>query len=89
MTIYEVSAPEAQSVVVQTLVPFTTYRLRLIANNVVGASPPSSPCKEFQTIQAPPMNPPNNVTVRAVSANDLRVRWIVSHVLFHLYNKST
>lgn len=45
---------------------------------MVGSSPPSVPCKEFQTIQAPPMNPPNNVTVRAVSANDLRVRWIVS-----------
>lgn len=80
MTIYEISAPDAQSIIVKTLVPFTTYRLRIIANNVVGTSPPSAPCKEFQTIQAPPLNPPNNVTVRAVSANDLRVRWIVSNL---------
>lgn len=78
MTIYEVNAPDAQSILVKGLVPFTTYRLRLIATNVVGSSPPSEPCKEFQTIQAPPRHPPRNVTVRAVSANNLRVRWIVS-----------
>lgn len=76
ITIYEVNAPEAQSILVTGLVPFTTYRLRLIATNVVGSSQPSEPCKEFQTIQAPPRHPPKNVTVRAVSANNLRVRWI-------------
>ncbi|XP_045491212.1 protein sidekick isoform X2 [Colias croceus] len=76
VTIYEVNAPDAQSILVTGLVPFTTYRLRLIASNVVGTSPPSEPCKEFQTIQAPPQHPPRNVTVRAVSANNLRVRWI-------------
>ena len=59
------------------LVPFTTYRLRLIAKNVVGTSEPSEPTKEFQTIQAPPAHPPRNVTVRAMSATELRVRWIV------------
>ncbi|KAG6449472.1 hypothetical protein O3G_MSEX006098 [Manduca sexta] len=76
VTIYEVNAPEAQSILVTGLVPFTTYRLRLIATNVVGSSQPSEPCKEFQTIQAPPRHPPKNVTVRAVSATNLRVRWI-------------
>ncbi|XP_013182226.1 PREDICTED: protein sidekick isoform X2 [Papilio xuthus] len=76
VTIYEVSEPDAQSILVTGLVPFTTYRLRLVASNVVGSSPPSEPCKEFQTIQAPPRHPPRNVTVRAVSANNLRVRWI-------------
>lgn len=54
------------------------YKLRLIANNVVGASQPSEPTKEFQTIQAPPSHPPKNVTVRAMSATELRVRWIVN-----------
>lgn len=54
------------------------YKLRLIANNVVGPSRPSEPTKEFQTIQAPPSHPPKNVTVRAMSATELRVRWIVS-----------
>ncbi|CAH0692396.1 unnamed protein product [Chilo suppressalis] len=76
VTIYEVNAPDAQSILVKGLVPFTTYRLRLIATNVVGSSQPSEPCKEFQTIQAPPQHPPRNVTVRAVSATNLRVRWI-------------
>jgi hypothetical protein len=54
------------------------YKLRIISNNVVGASSPSEPTKEFQTIQAPPAHPPYNVTVRAMSATELRVRWIVS-----------
>nr|XP_049695374.1 protein sidekick isoform X4 [Helicoverpa armigera] len=76
VTIFELNAPDAQSIHVTGLIPFTTYRLRLIATNVVGSSPPSEPCKEFQTIQAPPQHPPKNVTVRAVSATNLRVRWI-------------
>lgn len=85
VTIYEVSAPDAQSLLVTGLVPFTTYRLRVIASNVVGSSPPSEPCKEFQTIQAPPQHPPRNVTVRAVSATNLRVRWIVSKLILLLF----
>ncbi|XP_041977027.1 protein sidekick isoform X3 [Aricia agestis] len=75
-TVYEINAPDATSILVTGLVPFTTYRLRLIATNIVGSSPPSEPCNEFQTIQAPPRHPPKNVTVRAVSATNLRVRWI-------------
>ncbi|KAL0272261.1 UNVERIFIED_CONTAM: hypothetical protein PYX00_005306 [Menopon gallinae] len=75
-TVFEVSDPDASTVTVTDLVPFTTYRLRLIARNVVGSSEPSEPTKEFQTIQAPPAHPPRNVTVRAMSATELRVRWI-------------
>ncbi|XP_018319090.1 protein sidekick isoform X2 [Agrilus planipennis] len=74
--VYEVSDPDATTITVRNLVPFTTYRLRLVANNVVGASQPSEPSKEFQTIQAAPSDPPKNVTVRAMSATELRVRWI-------------
>lgn len=77
-TIFEVSDPDATTLTVTGLVPFTVYRLRLIANNVVGHSLPSEPSKEFQTIQARPSHPPKNVTVRAMSATELRVRWIVS-----------
>uniref|UniRef100_T1GDI4 Fibronectin type-III domain-containing protein n=1 Tax=Megaselia scalaris TaxID=36166 RepID=T1GDI4_MEGSC len=51
-------------------------QLRLIATNVAGSSEPSEPTKEFQTIQARPMHAPFNVTVRAMSATELRVRWI-------------
>ncbi|XP_055842932.1 protein sidekick isoform X9 [Episyrphus balteatus] len=75
-TVYEVSDPDASTLTVTGLTPFTQYKLRLIATNVVGASEPSEPTKDFQTIQARPMHPPFNVTVRAMSATELRVRWI-------------
>lgn len=75
---YEESAPDATTLIVNKLTPFSLYKLRLIANNVVGPSEPSEPTKEFQTIQASPAHPPYNVTVRAMSATELRVRWIVS-----------
>lgn len=75
-TVYEVSDPEASTLTVTGLMPFTPYRLRLIATNVVGPSEASEPTKDFQTIQARPLHPPLNVTVRAMSATELRVRWI-------------
>ncbi|XP_032779959.2 protein sidekick isoform X2 [Daphnia magna] len=74
-TIWEVADPEATTITVRNLTPFMEYALRLVANNVVGPSPPSEPTKRFQTIQAPPSHAPFNVTVRAVSATQLRVRW--------------
>ncbi|ODM95509.1 Protein sidekick [Orchesella cincta] len=52
------------------------YKLRLIAHNVVGPSKPSEASQLFQTLQAPPAHPPRNVTVRAISAMQLKVRWI-------------
>ncbi|XP_058794092.1 protein sidekick isoform X3 [Phymastichus coffea] len=75
-TISEIYDPDAKKITVEGLTPFMQYKLRLIANNVVGPSAPSEPTKEFQTIQAPPSHPPRNVTVRAMSATELRVRWI-------------
>lgn len=76
--IYTVSASTtaASTITVSTLVPFTQYRLRLRANNVVGASVPSEPTRQFQTIQAPPAHGPSNVSVRALSATSLRVGWL-------------
>ena len=74
--LYEVSEPDASTLTVTGLLPFTQYRLRIIATNVVGPSEPSEVTKDFQTIQARPMHPPLNVTVRAMSATELRVRWI-------------
>ncbi|XP_062537067.1 protein sidekick isoform X3 [Armigeres subalbatus] len=75
-TVYEIHDPDASTLTVTGLTPFTPYRLRIIASNVVGPSEPSEPTKDFQTIQARPMHPPFNVTVRAMSATELRVRWI-------------
>ena len=86
-TLDEISDPDTDTntIKVQRLTPFMQYKLRLIANNVVGASAPSEPTKQFQTIQAPPSHPPRNVTVRAMSATDLRVRWIVSLNITHAF----
>ncbi|XP_047493701.1 protein sidekick-like isoform X3 [Penaeus chinensis] len=75
-TVYSVSAPDATTITVQNLIPYTNYHLRLIANNVVGASAPSEQSPEFQTLQAEPAHPPSNMTVRAMSSTQLRVRWI-------------
>ena len=75
--IFEVTGqPEAKAFNVQNLIPYMDYQLRLIANNVVGASEPSEPTRPFQTIQAPPKHPPLNVTIRAMSSRQLMVRWI-------------
>ena len=74
--IFEAVDPEAKSIIVKNLTPYMEYQLRLIANNVVGPSEPSEPSREFQTIQAPPSHAPQNVTIRAMSATELRVRWI-------------
>ena len=75
-TIYEVADPEAKAILVKNLIPYMDYQLRVIASNVVGASEPSEPTRKFQTIQAPPSHAPRNVTIRAMSATQLRVRWI-------------
>ena len=74
--VFDYSDPEAMAIVVQNLTPYMEYELRLVAVNVVGASKPSEPTHRFQTIQAPPKHPPHNVTLRAMSAKQLRVRWI-------------
>ncbi|XP_059099411.1 protein sidekick-like isoform X3 [Tigriopus californicus] len=76
-TIYELPAePDSKAITVKNLIPYMEYQLRLVANNVVGPSEPSEPTRQFQTIQAPPKHPPLNVTIRAMSATELRVRWI-------------
>ena len=74
--VYDYSDPDASSIVVQNLTPYMEYQLRLVAHNVVGPSKPSEATHKFQTIQAPPKHPPQNVTIRAMSDTQLRVRWI-------------
>lgn len=72
----EISDPDATHITVKGLSPYTQYKLRINAVNVAGRSEPSEPTKDFQTIQAIPKHAPYNVTVRAMSATELRVRWI-------------
>ncbi len=83
--IFHKSAPEADSIVVENLRPYTQYRLRLMAENVADRSKPSQPTRIFQTIQAPPTSPPPEVTVRAVNETAIRVRWKVSILTMIFY----
>ncbi len=75
MTVFETSQPDATSLLVTGLRPYTQYTLRLIAENIAGRSAPSQPTRTFQTIQAPPSGAPPEVTVRAVNETAIRVRW--------------
>ena len=68
----------ARSIQVDNLRPYTRYRLRIIAENIVGRSNASLPTRSFQTQQAAPGVPPGSVTVRALNATALRVSWTVS-----------
>jgi hypothetical protein len=61
--VYEISDPDARTILVPNLRPFTNYRLRITAVNIVGPSNYSAPSRKFQTAQAPPNVPPDNVTV--------------------------
>ena len=63
---------------VENLSPYTTYQLRLIAENAVGRSDPSSSTRDFMTLKAVPEIAPRDVTVTSVSATAFRVSWLVS-----------
>ena len=83
---YLFNMPEGDTVPYRVLVGskhwFPTYRLRIVAVNIAGQSGPSQPSLWFDTIQAPPASPPQEVTVRAVNETALRVRWTVSTLLY-------
>lgn len=74
----KISSPNAQSITVFNLLPFTKYRLRLLAENVKGKSTPSLPTRWFTTDQTIPSYFPTEVTVRAVNESSLTIRWTVS-----------
>ncbi|XP_069681715.1 cell adhesion molecule Dscam1-like isoform X3 [Periplaneta americana] len=54
--------------------PATSYRLRLLAVNEVGAGPPSEATLAL-TLQEAPSGPPIDVTVEATSPESLVVKW--------------
>ncbi|XP_053380573.1 protein sidekick-2-like [Mercenaria mercenaria] len=74
-TIYTKYNPSARSLQVENLKPYTHYKLRITAENIVGQSGASEPTRLFQTLQDAPGAPPGNVTVRALNATALRVSW--------------
>ncbi|XP_040186925.1 protein sidekick-2 isoform X1 [Rana temporaria] len=68
--------PNARSMVVPGLSPYTFYSFRMRQVNIVGSSPPSLPSRRIQTLQAPPDMFPANVTLRTASQTSLWVRWV-------------
>ena len=78
--VFALSNPLAVTVTVPNLIPYVSYRLRLLAENIVGHSEPSEPTRWFQTLQALPKRSPSGVTVRALNETALAVKWTVSAV---------
>ncbi|XP_040032310.2 protein sidekick-2 isoform X2 [Gasterosteus aculeatus] len=68
--------PEARSLEVPGLNPYTFYRFRMRQVNIVGTSPPSQPSRKIQTLPAPPDVAPANVTLRTASETSLWFRWM-------------
>ncbi|XP_059854532.1 protein sidekick-2 [Delphinus delphis] len=68
--------PDARSMEVPDLNPFTYYSFRMRQVNIVGTSPPSQPSRKIQTLQAPPDMAPANVTLRTASETSLWLRWV-------------
>ncbi|XP_041725138.2 protein sidekick-2-like [Coregonus clupeaformis] len=68
--------PDARSLEVLDLNPYTSYRFRMRQVNIVGTSPPSQPSRKIQTLQAPPDISPYNVTLRTASETSLWLRWV-------------
>ncbi|BFZ02837.1 hypothetical protein BsWGS_05876 [Bradybaena similaris] len=74
--VHTISDPTANQITVYNLHPYTSYTLRVIAQNIVGNSGPSEPCNMFQTKQAVPGMPPQDITPRANSSTSIRIRWM-------------
>ncbi|XP_020858152.1 protein sidekick-2 [Phascolarctos cinereus] len=68
--------PDARSMEVPNLNPYTFYSFRMRQVNIVGTSPPSQPSRKIQTLQAPPDMAPANVTLRTASETSLWLRWM-------------
>uniref|UniRef100_A0A8C5URT6 Sidekick cell adhesion molecule 2 n=1 Tax=Microcebus murinus TaxID=30608 RepID=A0A8C5URT6_MICMU len=68
--------PDARSMEVPDLNPFTYYSFRMRQVNIVGTSPPSQPSRKIQTLQAPPDMAPANVSLRTASETSLWLRWM-------------
>ena len=79
--VFEISDPDATSLTVVGLTPYTRYRLRIIAVNIAGQSEASDPSRWFETFQAAPGQPPADVTMRAVDMTSMRVTWTVRSIV--------
>ena len=73
--IYEKYAPNATTLVIDNLRPFTNYTLRMIASNIKGLSVPSVQTDTFQTQPDVPSAVPTYIYARALNQTSLYVKW--------------
>uniref|UniRef100_A0A4W6FY19 Sidekick cell adhesion molecule 1 n=1 Tax=Lates calcarifer TaxID=8187 RepID=A0A4W6FY19_LATCA len=67
--------PDADTLEIPDLTPFTQYRFRMRQVNIVGSSPMSTPSRLIQTLQAAPDTHPSNLTLLSATQTSLRLSW--------------
>uniref|UniRef100_A0A3B4UYM2 Sidekick cell adhesion molecule 1 n=1 Tax=Seriola dumerili TaxID=41447 RepID=A0A3B4UYM2_SERDU len=67
--------PDADTLEIPDLTPFTQYRFRMRQVNIVGSSPMSAPSRLIQTLQAAPDTHPSNLTLLSATQTSLRFSW--------------
>ncbi|XP_053193293.1 protein sidekick-1-like [Scomber japonicus] len=67
--------PDADTLEIPDLSPFTQYRFRMQQVNIVGSSPMSAPTRLIQTLQAAPDTHPTNLTLLSATQTNLCLNW--------------
>nr|XP_004568386.1 protein sidekick-1 isoform X1 [Maylandia zebra] len=67
--------PDADTLEIPDLTPFTQYRFRMQQVNIVGSSPMSAPSRLIQTLQAAPDTHPSDLSLLSATQTSLRFSW--------------
>ncbi|XP_061575564.1 protein sidekick-1-like isoform X2 [Cololabis saira] len=67
--------PDADTLEIPNLIPFTQYRFRMQQENIVGSSPMSAPSRLIQTLQAAPDTHPSNLNLVSATQTSLHFSW--------------
>ncbi|XP_041641485.1 protein sidekick-1 [Cheilinus undulatus] len=67
--------PDADTLEIPNLNPFTQYRFRMRQVNIVGSSPMSAPSRLIQTLQDAPDTHPSNLTLVSSTQTSLHFNW--------------
>ena len=62
---------------IQTLAPFSTYDIRMYAENRIGMSNPSTPTIRIKTKEEAPEGPPTSIVAISNSSQSLVITWKV------------
>ena len=67
---------------IQTLAPFSTYDIRMYAENRIGMSNPSTPTIRIKTKEEAPEGPPTSIVAISNSSQSLVITWKVITQIF-------